>query len=482
MTFRRTYPLLIAFALFLLIASWNSTASRAEPGDTAQLANDSGVVGSGFDGMAQPRTIAVRLDFSSAQRPVRVDSISVYLTPQEGSSASWPVLLRFERNVNNAPSGGDSTWYSEDGLRVTLDGPGWYEFSLSKPWIVPAGESGIIVSLLSRDFPTAAPPLIGLDNSTNIPTKRNFYGTNFAGWQEHYAFYGANAASTGHLMIRANVVTGPEALTPTATPTSSPTKTPTPTRTPTRTATPTPTITPTPTRTPTRTATPTNTATPTATATPTSTPTATPWPDEVVIVELGPRADAYTSSDQPDANFGRELVLRVGADPAGTNRILLGGFSLGEVTAPIQKAELGVKVSATESAEGMMLAARRLTGPWSELGVTAANSRDLWGESYGSAVLDVTTGPGDWIRLDVTELVRGWAEDRWPVNGIGVTAQLPDSADEQPHFVDFDAHERGFGGPYLRIIYGGPTPTLTPTLDLPPDTLKLYLPTLLNGS
>ena len=69
-----------------------------------------------------------------------------------------------------------------------------------------------------------------------------------------------------------------------------------------------------------------------------------------------------------------------------------------------------------------MLLARRIQADWREETVTAANSQALWGESFGTATLGTATQPGTWLRLDVTELVRGWRDGRWPHYGIGVEA------------------------------------------------------------
>ncbi len=92
--------------------------------------------------------------------------------------------------------------------------------------------------------------------------------------------------------------------------------------------------------------------------------------------------------------------------------------------------------------------------------------------TYGSILLDGDVRAGDWVVLDVTELVRGWQDGRWPNYGIGVAAM---GATEQT--VVFAAHETPYWGPYLRLIYATPPPTPTATPTATPQ--EIYLPLLL---
>jgi hypothetical protein len=441
--------LFLALLVVALAVAW--PAVNAEPADTLQLANDSGVVGGGFDGLSGTRTVAVRLDFNPASRPIRVDSIAIYLTPQEGGSSSWPLFLRFENIINNAP-GGDPL-FTISGLRATLNGPGWYTVPLPAGWLAPEGGSSLIVSLQSQDFPNRPAPIIGLDDSQNIQQRRNFYGQNFTAWQEHFAFW-PDAASVGHLMIRVNVTTGPEALlTPTVTPTFTPTATPTPTHTRTPTQTPTRTLTPTHTVTPTRTLTPTHTPTRTVTPTPTATITPTPIP-EGVIVELGASADTYLAQQQQQSNFGRLTHLEVGyRGGMGLMQALAGGFHLSDIPpdAVITRADLAVNIRETALSGPLRLTAHRITAPWNEGAITAGNAGELWGEAYG--VLDVTSGvaAGAWLAFDVTALVQGWIDGQWPAYGIGIDTSAQPSAGS--HALTLHSHEVPYLGPRLRILY-----------------------------
>ena len=464
--------LALACALFALVAvALFLPPAQAEPVAVAQLKNDSGVVGGSYEGLVLGKSIAVRLDLP-AQRPIRVDSISFYMEPQPNSTVDFPVGVRLEGIVNNAP-GGDPE-YTVLGVRFKVEARGWYTVPVGHVLI---NTQGLIVSLDPHLSPTAVPPRLLLDNSTNIPTKRNFYALKkWSDWKEHYDFYKPNGAAKGHLMVRVNVTTGAEALfTPTPTPTLTPTatRTPTPTRTLTPTTTPSPTLTPTPTR----------TATATATLTTTPTATQTPLPDGA-IVELGASADTYVSEGKPDANHGRLPELEAGRDQeAGVSRMLTGGYFIAGLPAgaEVRQARLALRIKDGATAAGLVLRARRLTGSWDETTATAANTASLWGESYGSITLGPESTPGAWVWLDVTDLVRGWTTGAWPAYGIGIEAS-PSQA-EAAQLAVFDAHEAPFAGPRLWLVYATPTPvvsatpTVTATATATPDSQATATPT-----
>ena len=94
-------------------------------------------------------------------------------------------------------------------------------------------------------------------------------------------------------------------------------------------------------------------------------------------------------------------------------------------------------------------------------------------------MLDGNIRAGDWVTLDVTELVRGWHDGRWPNEGIGIQTTSAGAGDQM---IAFDAHEVPYQGPHLRLIYATPlpTPTTTPTSTptLLPTPQALYLPLL----
>ncbi|RME80972.1 MAG: hypothetical protein D6775_14840 [Caldilineae bacterium] len=254
-------------ALLLLTAgllSWLTTPSAAAryPASSVLLQNDSGTPAGAFDALSGRQSVAVRLSLPpGASSPIRLDTVHIYMAPN-GETTQARLLLRLEAVRSEVP---DSSQLPPFTMRQTVDLPaaGWYKIPVF--FLLPA-EYGpdVIISLKSEDFPWAAPPLIMLDDSRQIPINRNFYGQDFGSWLEHYEFW-PQPDEVGHLMIRAGITTGDEAM-----------LTPTATATPTSTTTPTPTITPTSTLT--ATLPPTNTPTSTSTPRPTDTPTATPSP------------------------------------------------------------------------------------------------------------------------------------------------------------------------------------------------------------
>lgn len=461
-----------------------SLPAQALPLATVQLKNDSGVVGGGYDAFATGKAVAVRLDFNPANKPLRIDSIEVMMEPQADSSTNFPVTARVEYVVNNAPSGNPDAPFTVAGTRLHVVERGWYTIPVGFVY----GETGssLIVSLRSDDYPWVNPPRLLLDNSTNIQVRRDWYGQNFAAWVEHYSFWQPNGAATGYLMIRVNTTTGPDALkTPTVTPTITPTATPSPTATPTRTPTATATrpVTPsvTPTITPSRTATSTLTVTPTRTSTRSPTPTVTPTPlPDGSIVEFGASSDTYTVESQPNANFGRSITLATGfQSDSGLQRVLIGGFLLGGLPpeASVQQARLVLHVKEAQNVAGMQLQIRRLLASWHEEGATAANTAGLWGEGIGAITLPANLKPGDWLEADVTELVRGWVEGRWPNDGLGLEVAPVDAGASQS--LSFHAHETPYVGPRLWLVYRLPnTPTPTPEA----GWRSLYFPMMVQGA
>ncbi len=429
----------------------------AETAATAELANDNGMVGGSYDAFDSGRSIAVRLNLPSSARPLRIDGIVVLLEPQPGSALVFPVTPRVETVVNNAPGSGDPL-FTAPAVRLQVDRRDWYFIPIG--FVLPTADSSIIVSLRSDGFPWEKAPRVLLDSSTAIPTNRNFYGQNFGNWQEHYRFWQPNGAAIGHLMLRAHITIGPEALlTPTPTPTATLTPSPTPSPTPTPTLSPTPTATrtPTPTRAP--------------TATPTSTPTATPLP-EGTIVELGASADTYLSAGEPDRSFGRQSSLEVGYRAGlGEHRTLTGGFFLTDLppSAVIIQAKLAVRVRSAVNGSGMQVAAVRLNAAWSEDTATAATiASGFWGERYDVLTLQ-NVRPGDWLEFDVTALVQEWVAGTQPAYGIGLVALPPGT--EETRVLVLDAHEVPYMGPRLWLVFrGAATPTPTPA------TFPLYWP------
>ena len=428
--------LLVALGVF---AFWHDqTPLLAAPTDTLQLANDSGVMGQGYGGLQSSRTVAVRLDFGQIQRPIRVDSVEIYLAPQENASQSFPIRIRLERPAGVAPSSGDANLITSQTIRLQVTEAGWYEIPVNTFYTF--ADSSLIISLKSEDFPTAIPPLVGLDDGENIPRTYNYYGENFSSWQEHYAFW-PQPETVGNLMIRANLTTGADAnKTPTATPTRTPTATPT------------------------ATATPTPLPTATASPTPTATPTATPLPPGFAI-ELGAGQDTYLMQNAPETNFGQSPELRSGFNPgAGELQVLLGAFPINSLPpgAKILSAELALHIQESPNGLPTNLKAYALANAWQERQATYDTAQSLWGSTYGPGQL---AGPSsDWMTFDVTDLVQAWISGAAPNFGIGVR---PADASNRTQFATFDAHEVAYLGPRLRIRYAVMAPKL------------LYLPVMI---
>jgi len=408
-------------AVLLIIGLFTQQSLRAAPADSLQLANDSGVMGQGYDELSGSRTLAVRLDFGQVERPIRVDSVEIYIAPQEGSSASFPVRVRLERPAGFGPGG---EMITSKAVRLAVTEAGWYSIPIG--FVYPYDDSSLIISLKSEDSPWSTPPLIGLDNGVSIPRSYNYYGEDFDDWVEHYAYW-PDPETVGNLMIRVTITTGDDVnKTPTATPTSTPTQTPTPTETPT----------PLPTSTP--------------SSTPTVTPTATPLPPGSFI-ELGAGQDAYLMQSLPDANFGQTQDLRAGYNPGtGELQVLVGKFPVTSLptNVTIIRAELALHINEAPNGAPGNLRAYALTDDWRETDVTFDSGQSLWGQAYGGGELN--SQQSDWMSFDVTALVQAWVDGVSPAYGIGIH---PADLNNRTQFAVFDAHEVAYLGPRLRIHY-----------------------------
>ncbi len=422
--FRLTF-LFLTMAITAVLGVSLLSPIMAAPADVLQLANDSGVMGQGYGDLKVKRSLAVRLDFGAVERPIRVDSVQIYMAPQEGSSQNFPIRVRMERPDGAAPGG---ELITAKVVRLQVTEPGWYEIPINT--LFEFNDSSVIVSLKSEDFPYVTPPLIGLDDRTNIPSNHNFYGEDFTNWVEHYSYW-PDGANVGNLMIRANISTGQDAVN---TPTPTPSNTIVPTFTPSRTPTQTPTRTPTP--------------------LPTTTPTSTPLPPGNFL-ELGAGKDAYLVENLPNDNFGQTAVLLTGfTSESGEMQLVVGDFPINALPsdAMIIQAELAVHIQDAPNGIPDGLRAYALTGDWGEKTITFSGGQNLWGAMYGNGE-QMPDRPG-WMTFDVTQLVQGWVDGSIAPNGLGVR---PGNNREPSRFVAFDAHETPYLGPRLRIHYTTPT-------------------------
>ncbi len=393
---------LLAVAIALLSGVSLLSPSLAAPVDSLQLANDSGVIGQGYGELKTDRTLAVRLDFGQIERPIRVDSVDIYMAPREGSSASFPVRMRVERPSGVRPGGSVITSKT---IRLAVVEAGWYNIPIST--LYEYDDGSVIISLKSEDFPYATPPLIGLDDSENIPRNFNYYGQNFSNWVEHYAFW-PDPENVGNLMIRVNITTGEDVY-----------------------------------------------------KTPTATPTATPLPSGFFI-ELGAGKDAYLMQNSSDVNFGRATDLLSGFNPGtGELQTLVGDFPIASLPPNIDivRADLAMHIHEAPNGVPDNLRAYALTQDWRETSITFGSGQDMWGQGYGSGEQQ-SQQPG-WMSFDVTGLVQSWINGSTPAFGIGIRSS---DAGNRTQFVVFDAHEVAYLGPRLRIHY---TIQQSPSIYLP---------------
>lgn len=239
--------------------------------------------------------------------------------------------------------------------------------------------------------------------------------------------------SQDHNEFRPQLVVTYHFPTPTPTNTATETQTETPTATPTATATETeqPTLTPTstetaivrPTRTPTATETatrrPTLTPTPTETATqrPTFTPTVTATP---VSISLCAVADAYILSDSNTSNTGSYANLRaaysLGPDAFHHRALVRFNTSGLPQNAVVQSAQFQAYLTAGGgSLAQVSLGVHRVTGAWTENGVTWSNQPSVASSPEASAALGQVTGYKSW---DVKGLAQGWIDGSLPNYGL----------------------------------------------------------------
>ena len=113
-------------------------------------------------------------------------------------------------------------------------------------------------------------------------------------------------------------------------------------------------------------------------------------------------ADAHVSASQPTVNAGRLSNLNVGNGYAALIQFDLGVLPAGTNSAQITRATLRIFCNRAD-VDGAVTV-QRLTGAWTESGVTFATMPGL-GASAGAANVSV---PGQFVTFDVTSMVQGW--------------------------------------------------------------------------
>lgn len=257
--------------------------------------------------------------------------------------------------------------------------------------------------------------------------------------------------------------------------------TPTPTETPggpspTATATPTVTRTATDTRTPTvtRTRTPTG-ATATGTRTRTATPTRTQTPGGPTATATIPSAQSTVVPAAQDAmilsgsqfSWGTQTSMKVGQDSYFGTMRSLALFPLPDIPpgSHIHSAFFDAYYDLCGGAlqcGAMDVAIHRLTLAWTETGATWANMSSA-SDAHVYASVSIPAGYSQldrWLRWDVTDLVREWADGSFPNYGLAMHGQEGGAE----NYKYFSSREAGADlAPRLVIAWSAPAATPSPT-------------------
>ena len=175
--------------------------------------------------------------------------------------------------------------------------------------------------------------------------------------------------------------------------------------------------------------------------------------------QLAPIADATVAQAAPTLNMGDTDDMIVGYEHCGYGngvwRSML-KFDLSAIPASKAITSAKLRVYFIEACDigsrTHTVRTSRITGNWTELGVTWNNQPGV-GTQYGTA--QVTSGTWQWIEFDVTALVRGWINGSIPNQGVMLRG--PEASDNSSASLGFltrdysDAAER----PYLSIAYAG---------------------------
>ena len=178
---------------------------------------------------------------------------------------------------------------------------------------------------------------------------------------------------------------------------------------------------------------------------------------------------AYTDADAdvvqgfPNVNYGGDSRMWTGYDyatchpgtPSGEVSRALMHFDLSGIPAgkTISQARLYFHVvgacAYNASGSARTITARRVKGSWSESSVTWG-TQPGYAESYGSTSIPLSE-PLGWYSLDVTNLVRGWANGSVSNNGLALIG--PEGTSNGCVRFSIATREWGAYAPYLSIIY-----------------------------
>lgn len=189
---------------------------------------------------------------------------------------------------------------------------------------------------------------------------------------------------------------------------------------------------------------------------------------KTVTIEISPGADTFTSSGQPNSNFGSDPLLRVGFNPGGlgaTRTYLFFSVASIPVNATVQNARLRAFITgfSPNGDAPMGVLARFLNSPWDASTITWNNFNPSWGAEIGVADLPARTG---WVEGNITGPVAQWVSGQRTNNGILLQGdERPDQGRER---VFFSVNNTNGLQPRLVVTYDVIVDTTPPTSSLQP--------------
>ena len=192
-------------------------------------------------------------------------------------------------------------------------------------------------------------------------------------------------------------------------------------------------------------------------------------PDTFYAVE-----DASALQGAPNLNDGSDLTMWVGYDHCpdsinGVNRGLV-KFDVSSIPAgmPIDSATLHLYLAGSCDLDNRThtVTSYRITNNWTE-GTVTWNTQPSIAEAHGSGT--VASQSWGWYTLDVTGLVRGWANQHYP--NYGLMLRGPEGSGNDSARLSFATSEASGYEPYITVNYGGVSMTSQPEQDASPPML-----------
>jgi hypothetical protein len=168
--------------------------------------------------------------------------------------------------------------------------------------------------------------------------------------------------------------------------------------------------------------------------------------------------DSYTVSSSATTNKGGKATLIVSGPPASdATQTAYVKFDLSTLPASVTAADIGkatLTVFVNKVGSGGSFDVQRVTGTWTETGVTAATAPAL-GAVEQSAVPVTIADKNQYKVVDVTNLVKAWRDGSLTNNGLALVANAVDGLDAK-----FDSKESTKNGqvPRLEITLNSPGP------------------------